>query len=267
MVQVWSRSSPSNPPKRYEDEAISVPALAVRDVTHRFGSREALSGVSLEVPRGRFVALLGPNGAGKTTLFSIATRLYHNRSGEVAIFGRDLRREPSRALAELGVVFQSRTLDTDLTVRQNLFYHAALHGMRRRDAGPRIDELLGRIGLSDRGDDKVRTLSGGQARRVEIARSLVHGPRLLLLDEPTVGLDLPSRADIVAIVRALVREEGLSVLWATHIFDEMAGDDTVVVLHRGRVVASGRAETISELCGTLEASFRQLTADPARRVA
>jgi ABC-2 type transport system ATP-binding protein len=242
-------------------------ALAVRNVAHRFGAREALSDVSIEVPQGRLVALLGLNGAGKTTLFSIVTRLYHNRHGEVAIFGHDLREEPSQALAELGVVFQSRTLDTDLTVRQNLLYHAALHGLRHRDAARRVDDLLGRIGLSDRADDKVRTLSGGQARRIEIARSLVHGPRLLLLDEPTVGLDHPSRADIVAVVRTLVREDGLSVLWATHIFDEIAPDDAVVLLHRGRVVANGRADSLSEPGGSLEASFRQYTADPPRRVA
>ena len=122
------------------------------------------------------------------------------------------------------MVFQARTLDTDLTVEQNLLYHASLHGIARKAAKARIAVLLDRVGLSDRRDDKVRTLSGGQSRRIEIARSLVHEPRLLLLDEPTVGLDLESRADIVAIVRALVREEGLSVLWATHIFEEIDGE-------------------------------------------
>ncbi|WP_244470789.1 ABC transporter ATP-binding protein [Microvirga massiliensis] len=242
--------------------AIATPALSVRDVSHRFGSRDALQHVSLEVAQGAFVALLGPNGAGKTTLFSIVTRLYHTRHGEVRIFGRDMQREPSRALADLGVVFQSRTLDTDLTIRQNLHYHAALHGMPRRAADHRIQELLARVGLLDRVDEKVRTLSGGQSRRVEIARSLIHGPRLLLLDEPTVGLDLKSRSDIVAIVRALVRDEGLSVLWATHIFDEVESDDPVVVLHLGRVIARGPAREIALPEGSLEATFRKLTAAP-----
>jgi ABC-2 type transport system ATP-binding protein len=242
--------------------AIAAPALSVRDVSHRFGARDALQHVSLEVPQGAFVALLGPNGAGKTTLFSIVTRLYHTRHGEVRIFGRDMQREPSRALADLGVVFQSRTLDTDLTIRQNLHYPAALHGMPRREADRRIQELLARVGLLDRVDEKVRTLSGGQSRRVEIARSLIHGPRLLLLDEPTVGLDLKSRYDIVAIVRALVRDEGLSVLWATHIFDEVEPDDPVVVLHLGRVIAHGRAREIALPEGSLEATFRKLTAAP-----
>ncbi|AWN42482.1 ABC transporter ATP-binding protein [Methylobacterium durans] len=236
-------------------------ALDVAHVSHRFGARAALSDVSIRVERGRFMALLGPNGAGKTTLFSVITRLYNNQDGRVAIFGHGLDREPSRALARLGVVFQARTLDTDLTVAQNLHYHASLHGIGRKAARARIATLLDRVGLADRRDDKVRTLSGGQSRRIEIARSLVHGPSLLLLDEPTVGLDLESRADIVAIVRALVREEGLSVLWATHIFEEIEPGDDAVVLHRGRIVARGQAGSIGTEGESLETAFRRLVAD------
>jgi ABC-2 type transport system ATP-binding protein len=241
-----------------EISAAAAPALAVRDVSHSFGSRAALKGVSLELPQGAFVALLGPNGAGKTTFFSVATRLYHNKAGSIAVFGHDLRRAPSRALAELGVVFQTRTLDLDLTVAQNLLYHAALHGIPAREASARIAALLDRAGLAERSEDRVRTLSGGQARRVEIVRALVHGPRLLLLDEPSVGLDPASRAALGTLVRALVAEDGLSVLWATHLFDEVAPDDAIVVLHRGEVVASGCA---GEIAGaeTLEAGFRRLT--------
>ncbi|WP_375462493.1 ABC transporter ATP-binding protein [uncultured Methylobacterium sp.] len=245
----------------------AAPALEVAHVSHSFGARVALSDVSITVGRGRFVALLGPNGAGKTTLFSLITRLYNNRHGRVAIFGHPLDREPSRALARLGVVFQARTLDTDLTVAQNLLYHAALHGIPRAAAKARIAVLLDRVGLADRCADKVRTLSGGQSRRIEIARALVHHPSLLLLDEPTVGLDLESRADIVAIIRALVREEGLSVLWATHIFEEIAADDDAVVLHRGRIVARGRAGGIGEADETLADAFRRLVAEPVRAAA
>lgn len=242
-------------------------ALDVAGVSHRFGTREALSNVSLSVRRGRFAALLGPNGAGKTTLFSVITRLYANQDGRVAILGHALDKEPSRALARLGVVFQARTLDTDLTVAQNLLYHASLHGITRKAAMARIATLLDRVGLADRRDDKVRTLSGGQSRRIEIARSLVHEPRLLLLDEPTVGLDLESRADIVRIVRALVREEGLSVLWATHIFEEIEAGDDAVVLHKGRIVARGTAGSIAEDGESLEAAFRRLIAQPPRKAA
>ncbi|KQO53709.1 ATP-binding cassette domain-containing protein [Methylobacterium sp. SD274] len=249
------------------DGAGESAALDVAGVSHRFGARAALSDVSIRVERGRFMALLGPNGAGKTTLFSVITRLYANQDGRVSIFGHGLDREPSRALARLGVVFQARTLDTDLTVEQNLLYHASLHGIARRAAKARIAALLARVGLSDRRDDKVRTLSGGQSRRIEIARSLVHEPKLLLLDEPTVGLDLESRADIVAIVRALVREEGLSVLWATHIFEEIDAADDAVVLHKGRIVARGTAASIAEGDETLEAAFRRLVAEPPRQAA
>ena len=244
---------------------IDSPALDIADVSHRFGSRLALSHVSLRVERGDFTALLGPNGAGKTTLFAIITRLYNNREGQVRIFGRSLPREPSAALAEIGVVFQKPTLDSDLTVRQNLAYHASLHGMSGRPARQRIEKLLDRVGLADRAKDKVRTLSGGQSRRIEIARSLVHGPRLLLLDEATVGLDLASRADIVRIVRALVREEGLSVLWATHIFDEVEASDAVYVLHGGKIVTQGKSEQIAAEAGTtLADAFRALTVDSSR---
>ena len=208
------------------------------------------------------MALLGPNGAGKTTLFSIVTRLYNNRSGSVAIFGHDLSRDPSPALAELGVVFQARTLDPDLTVRQNLAYHAALHGLSGRAVRTRIETLLARAGLADRIDEKVRVLSGGQARRVEIARALVHAPRLLLLDEPTVGLDLAARSAIVATVRALVLEDGISVLWATHIFEEIAPEDFVYVLHEGQgrragARADARRRGRLDPCRRLPATHRQ----------
>ncbi len=239
---------------------VDSPALDVADVSHRFGSRQALSHVSIRVERGDFTALLGPNGAGKTTLFAIITRLYNNKEGQVRIFGRNLQREPSAALAEMGVVFQKPTLDSDLTVRQNLAYHAALHGMSGRPARERIEQLLHRVGLADRAKDKVRTLSGGQSRRIEIARSLVHGPRLLLLDEATVGLDLASRADIVRIVRDLVREEGLSVLWSTHIFDEVEASDSVYVLHGGKIITQGKSQEITKDAGTtLADAFRALT--------
>jgi ABC-2 type transport system ATP-binding protein len=240
-------------------------ALSVENVSHWFGARQVLRAVSLHVPQGHFVALLGPNGAGKTTLFAIITRLYHGRTGAVRVFDRDMQREPSRALADLGIVFQSRTLDPDLTVGQNLVYHAALHGIVKRQAQERSAALLARVGLAERMDDKVRTLSGGQARRVEIARALIHQPRLLLLDEPTVGLDVASRSDIVADIRALVQEEGLSVLWATHILDEIEPDDGVVVLHEGQVIASGPVRSVASE-GSLAMAFRKLTGDSRVKV-
>ncbi|MEZ0168482.1 ABC transporter ATP-binding protein [Microvirga sp. TS319] len=237
-----------------------VAALSVENVSHWFGKRQVLRDVSLHVPQGRVVALLGPNGAGKTTLFAIVTRLYHSRTGTVRVFGCDIHQDPSRALASLGIVFQTRTLDPDLTILQNLVYHASLHGITRHQTQERCVMLLKRVGLAERMDDKVRNLSGGQARRAEIARALVHRPRLLLLDEPTVGLDVASRSDIVADIRGLVREDGLSALWATHLLDEVDSDDDLVMLHEGRVIASGPVRTIAQQ-GDLTATFRRLTSD------
>ncbi|WP_029003324.1 ABC transporter ATP-binding protein [Azorhizobium doebereinerae] len=243
-------------------------ALDIRRLDHSFGKRRVLAGIDLAVEQGRFAALLGPNGAGKTTLFSIATRLYANRSGAVKILGHDLSARPRHALAELGVVFQARTLDLDLSVRQNLIYHAALHGLAGRAVAARIAHLLARVGLGERQDEPVRVLSGGQARRVEIARALVHRPRLLLLDEPTVGLDLAARTAIRAIVRDLVADEQVAVLWATHLFDEVAPGDPVHVLHHGRMIAEGTAAAIAApFGGDLEQAFRALTETGAEEVA
>lgn len=222
-----------------------VPSLRVAGVSHAFGKTRALNDVSLEVMEGRFVALLGVNGAGKTTLFSLITRLYDNVSGLIEVCGSDVRRAPGPALAQMGVVFQSRSLDMSLTIRQNLRYHAALHGLGRREARRRGDAALDRVGLLERADAKVATLSGGQVRRAEIARALLHDPKLLLLDEATVGLDVQSRRDVVSAVRDLVAERQVGVLWATHLFDEVEPSDDIVLLHKGAVLARGTATQIA----------------------
>ena len=224
----------------------ATPALAIERVSHAYGARKALDDVSFTVAPASFVVLLGLNGAGKSTLFSIVTRLYASRSGAVSIFGHDVARESGAALAELGVVFQSRTLDPDLTVEQNMIYQGALQGMGRAEARPRARELIARVGLADRMGERVRYLSGGQARRIEIARALMHRPRLMLLDEPTVGLDIKARADILALVRALVAEDRVGVLWTTHLVDEVRPEDTVVVLHNGRVLACDSARSVMD---------------------
>ena len=236
-------------------------ALVVNGVSHRFGDYLALDDVSLTVPKGAFTVLLGLNGAGKSTLFSLVTRLYDNVSGEITILGHDVRRRPTAALQRLGVVFQSRTLDVDLSLTQNLLYHAALHWISRGEAKKRALEALTIVGLSDRGHDKVRNLSGGQARRVEIARSLLHRPGLLLLDEPTVGLDIGSREGVVQIVRGLVAREGLGVLWATHLIDEIAPADLIVLLHKGKVLYKGSVPGLlaQSGAGTIRDGFRVLT--------
>ncbi|MBA2127700.1 ABC transporter ATP-binding protein [Hyphomicrobium methylovorum] len=246
-------------------ETDRTPALVVNDVSHSFGDRKVLDHVSLSVGQGGFVVLLGLNGAGKSTLFSLVTRLYDNVTGEIFIRGHDVRRRPSLALQQLGVVFQSRTLDVDLTLAQNLKYHAALHGYSKPEAAERAKAALELVGLGDRANEKVRALSGGQVRRVEIARSMMHRPNMLLLDEPTVGLDLGSRESVIKIVRDLVAREHLGVLWATHLMDEVLRTDQVVVLHKGVVLFNGGVPQLLAQTGTttVREAFRTLTGTSA----
>jgi len=239
-------------------------ALVVKNVSHNFGDTQALDDVSLVIPRGTFGVLLGLNGAGKSTLFSLITRLYDNVSGDIEILGNDVRRRPTAALQRLGVVFQSRTLDADLTLAQNLMYHSALHGIALREAKQRTKEALQRVSLDDRAHEKIRNLSGGQARRVEIARALLHRPGCLLLDEPTVGLDIGSRESVLKIVRQLVTEQGLGVLWATHLIDEIDHTDKVILLDQGRVLYEGAVPGLLKQAGAqdLPTAFRTLTRTP-----
>lgn len=227
-----------------------VAALEVSGVSHSYGSKRALSDVSFSIAPASFAVLLGLNGAGKTTLFSLISRLYDVRNGFVRIFGHDVSRSSGEALRRLGIVFQARTLDLDLSVHQNLSYHASLHGIGKSEAGGRIEAALRTVGMEGRLRDKARSLSGGQMRRVEIARALLHQPSLLLLDEATVGLDIQSRASILASIRKLVETQGISVFWATHLIDEVEDADQVVVLHGGKVVADGKVSDIVPSTGT-----------------
>lgn len=231
-------------------EGMSLPAaLDVSGVSHAYGQKQALSEVSFSISPGRFTVLLGLNGAGKTTLFSLISHLYDTRHGSIRIFGHDISRASGEALRRLGIVFQARTLDLDLSVYQNLSYHASLHGIGSAAARIRIDTLLAQVDMADRLHDKARSLSGGQMRRIEIARALLHRPPLLLLDEATVGLDIQSRAEILAIIRRLVAADGIGVLWATHLIDEVDAGDHVVVLDRGWVRADGRVEDVVRSTG------------------
>jgi ABC-2 type transport system ATP-binding protein len=252
--------------RREREAAIGCPAslpppLEIACVSYSYGKRKALDNVSFSVAPGSFTVLLGLNGAGKSTLYCLITRLYATQRGTIHIFGFDVNRCSGEALRRLGVVFQARTLDLDLTVLQNLSYHAALHGISAKEAKLRARLVLDRIALTSRKHEKARSLSGGQMRRVEIARALLHEPQLLLLDEPTVGLDIKARADILTHVRSLASQEGIGVLWATHLIDEVEACDDVVLLHQGRVRDTGKACDIASRAGatSIRAAFEKLT--------
>lgn len=232
--------------------------LSVQNLLFSHGSKQALDDVSFDVPAGAFCALLGPNGAGKSTLFALLTRLYTTQQGDIRIAEHDLRAEPLQALAAIGVVFQQQTLDLDLSVMANLRYFAALQGLSGREAANRIGAALERLDMAERASEPVRNLNGGHRRRTEIARALIHRPKVLLLDEPTVGLDAAARAGITTHVHDLARDEGLTVLWATHLTDEVREDDHLIVLHRGRVLAQGLTRDIAQ-GNPLAESFLSMT--------
>jgi len=240
--------------------------LSVAGLTKRYGDRVALDGVSMVLQGGTFATLLGPNGAGKSTLFQLLTGLFVPDAGQIEVAGHSMQRVATRALRHIGVVFQQMSLDLDLSVRANLLFHADLHGLPRADALARIAQGCQGAGLGDDLERPVRELSGGNRRKVELVRALLHHPALLLMDEPTVGLDPKSRRDLLATVRADVTASASAVLWATHLVEEAAGADRVFVLHQGRLLADGAPDEVARALGggTLEEAFLRATAAPAR---
>jgi len=243
--------------------AVEEGALALRldNVVKTYGVIRAVDGVSLAATAGEFIALLGPNGAGKTTLFQLLSGLFVPDSGRIEIMGHDMRRDPVPALAKLGIVFQQPTLDLELTVTGNLLFHAGLHGIPRAVARPRIEKELARLGLAERAHDKAGQLSGGNRRRLELARALLHEPRVLLMDEATVGLDPASRGDLLELILSLRAERAVAVLWATHLCDEVSNADRVVVLHHGKVLADTTPAELAARQGaaSIEQAFLAIT--------
>ena len=204
-----------------------------------YGKTPALQGVSLQLRAGEMVALLGPNGAGKSTLLQLLTGLFSPDQGTIEVLGHDLRKSASQALAGLGVVFQQSALDLDLSVRANLLFHTDLHGLPRAVARERIDEGLALMGLTEQINVVTRSLSGGTRRKVELVRALLHQPRVLLMDEATVGLDPASRQQLLTTVRSLTAQRQVGVLWATHLIEEIKVADRLLLLHRGAVQFDG----------------------------
>jgi ABC-2 type transport system ATP-binding protein len=238
-----------------------APMLDIRQLSKRYGQRAALDGLTLSLPAGCFAALLGPNGAGKSTLFQLLTGLFVADAGEVSVAGHSLRSEAVVALRHIGVVFQQMSLDLDLSVERNLRFHADLHGLPRSLASERIAAGCAAAGLTPDLQRPVRELSGGNRRKVELVRALLHRPGLVLMDEPTVGLDPRSRRDLLAAIAADVRERGSTVLWATHLVEEAVAADRVIVLHKGRLLADGPPAEVSQALGggSLEEAFIRAT--------
>ena len=216
-------------------------AISVAGLRKSYGSFQAVKGISFDVEEGAFFAFLGPNGAGKSTTIAILCSLLSKDSGDVTLFGM----EPEMARREIGVVFQDNKLDQRLSVRENLEIHGSLYGFKKADLAARIEEALVKVGLSDLSDRPCSDLSGGQRRRVEIARAILHGPRLLLLDEPTASLDPQARNSIWVYIRRL-KEEGMTVFLTTHYMEEAATADDIVIINEGEIVAHGKPSVLKE---------------------
>ena len=213
--------------------------ILVENLTHRYGSRLALSNVSFEVKTGEIFGLLGPNGGGKSTLFRILSTMMVPSEGRAEVAGHDVAREPAAVRRSIGVVFQTQSLDKALTVAENLRSQGHLYGLSGPKLRDRMEQVMNRLGLADRRDDIVETLSGGLKRRVEIAKGLLHRPVVLLMDEASTGLDPGARRELWQYVEELRGQEGVTILLTTHILDEADRCDRLALLHQGHVVAEG----------------------------
>ena len=218
--------------------------LEINNIKKYYGSFLALNNICLKLKPNQLVVLLGPNGAGKSTLFSIITGLARADSGSCLINGNNIASQSIGALKNLGVVFQQPTIDLELTVKENLLFHARLHGLRVSSLKKIIEKELNESGLEKKINKKVRTLSGGERRKVELIRSLLHEPKMLLMDEPTVGLDPRSRADLLKKILNLKNSKNLSVLWTTHLVDEAEKADKIIILNRGDIIEMGKPNYI-----------------------
>jgi ABC-2 type transport system ATP-binding protein len=246
----------------------SQPIIAVRDLVHRYQDRTALNGISFDVKPAELFGLLGPNGSGKTTLFRILSTLMVPTSGTATIAGLDAVRQPGALRRRIGVVFQAQSVDPKLTAYENLWHQGHLYGLRGAALKARIHEILTRVGLLDRAGDYVETFSGGMQRRIELAKGLLHHPEVLLLDEPTTGLDPGARRDLWQYLAVLRDQERVSVIVTTHLMEEAQRCDRLAILNEGHLVALGTPDALTREIGgdviLLEASDPQSLADRIR---
>jgi ABC-2 type transport system ATP-binding protein len=233
-----------------EPEVAAEPTvISVQDVVHRYGDRAALNGVSFDVNHAELFGLLGPNGSGKTTLFRILSTLMIPVGGHAEIMGFDVARDPNNLRRQIGVVFQAQSIDVKLTAAENLWHQGHLYGLRGASLKSRIAEMLGRVGLADRANEKAETFSGGMQRRLELAKGLLHHPSVLLLDEPTTGLDPGARRDLWQYLAILRDEERVTVIVTTHLMEEAERCDRLAILNEGKVVAVGTPDELKHEIG------------------
>jgi ABC-2 type transport system ATP-binding protein len=244
------------------------PALAVHGVSHRYHDREALSSVEFAVGEGRIFGLLGPNGGGKTTLFRLIATLLPIQAGSIAVCGDDVATAPQAVRRLLGVTFQSASLDGKLTIRENLMHQGHLYGLSGMRLKERMATVLNHVSLADRQADLVDRLSGGMKRRTELAKCLLHQPRVLLLDEPSTGLDPGARRDVWTVLESLRQEFGTTILVTTHLMDEAERCEDLAILDRGKLVAFGSPaelrQTVGGDCLTIRAKDAARLADRIR---
>lgn len=242
-----------------------APAIEIHHLAHRYGDHVAVADLSLSVAAGEIFVLLGPNGSGKTTLFRVLSTLIPLQQGEANILGFNLRFEQDAIRRRLGVVFQSPSVDKKLTVIENIYHHGRLYGVLGSELRERADEMLMRLGLADRRKDIVETLSGGLRRRVELAQGMLHRPRLLLLDEPSTGLDPGARSDVWQYLEQVRREDGVTVVLTTHLLEEAQRADRIGIMHQGKLVALDTPTELQAAVGGDAITIR--TTDPQQLAA
>src|SRR4030043_45799 len=226
-----------------------MPIIQVENLVKRFGNITAVNDISFDVEEGTIFGFLGPNGAGKTTTINILCTLLSPTSGRTLIAGHDCMKEPSRVRTAIGIVFQDTTLDKDLTAYENLIFHAYLYNVPKDEMKQRVSDVLRFVGLHERKDDLVKKFSGGMKRRLEVARGLIHRPRVLFLDEPTLGLDPQSRTSLWEFITELPKKHNVTIFMTTHYMEEAEVCDKIAIIDRGKIITSGTPAELKKMIG------------------